>query len=90
MNAGDKLSQGEIAVIEPEKNENVVLALPKGRILTEVMPIVRKTGIEPEPAFHDPGARQLRFSTNISGRMGWLYTRRCFYCNKCTTRKLAT
>ena len=67
MNAGGKLSRGEIAVIDPDKNETLVLALPKGRILTEVMPIVRKTGIEPEPAFHDPGARQLRFSTNISG-----------------------
>ena len=67
MNAGDKLSRGEIAVIDPDKNENLVLALPKGRILNEVMSIVRKTGIEPEPAFNDPGARQLRFSTNISG-----------------------
>lgn len=48
-------------------NENLVLALPKGRILKEVMPIVRRAGIEPEAAFDDPSARQLRFSTNITG-----------------------
>ena len=54
-------------MIELDKNETLVLALPKGRILEEVMPIVRKTGIEPEPAFNDPNARQLRFSTNVTG-----------------------
>jgi len=45
-------------------DEKLVLALPKGRILTEVMPIVRAAGIEPEPAFDDKDNRQLRFSTN--------------------------
>jgi ATP phosphoribosyltransferase len=45
-------------------NEKLVLALPKGRILTEVMPIVRAAGIEPEPAFDDKDSRQLRFFTN--------------------------
>ena len=44
--------------------EKIVLALPKGRILKEVMPIVRRAGIEPEQAFDDADARQLRFSTN--------------------------
>lgn len=44
--------------------EKLVLALPKGRILTEVMPIVRAAGIEPEPAFDDKDSRQLRFTTN--------------------------
>ncbi len=47
------------------RNEKLVLALPKGRILKEVMPLVRHAGIEPEPAFDDEKARQLRFSTNI-------------------------
>lgn len=42
----------------------LVLALPKGRILDEVMPIVRRAGIEPEAAFDDPGSRQLSFATN--------------------------
>jgi ATP phosphoribosyltransferase len=41
-----------------------VLALPKGRILDEAMPLVRAAGIEPEPAFDDPRSRALRFSTN--------------------------
>jgi ATP phosphoribosyltransferase len=43
----------------------MVLALPKGRILKEVMPMVRSAGIEPEAAFDDDSARQLRFTTNI-------------------------
>ncbi len=48
-----------------QRNEKLVLALPKGRILKEVMPMVRSAGIEPEAAFDDDKARQLRFSTNI-------------------------
>jgi ATP phosphoribosyltransferase len=47
------------------RNEKLVLALPKGRILKEVMPLVRHVGIEPELAFDDENARQLRFKTNI-------------------------
>lgn len=46
-------------------DDKLVLALPKGRILEEAMPLVRAAGIEPEPAFDDPGARQLRFATNL-------------------------
>jgi len=44
--------------------EKLVLALPKGRILKEVMPLVRAAGIEPEAAFDDDGVRRLRFQTN--------------------------
>lgn len=44
-----------------------ILALPKGRILDEVMPLLRRAGIEPEPAFDDPKSRALRFGTNIPG-----------------------
>jgi len=51
--------------VNAQSNEKLVLALPKGRILTEVMPVVRGAGIEPEPAFDDANARQLRFTTNI-------------------------
>ena len=43
----------------------LVLALPKGRILDEAMPLVRRAGIEPEPAFDDPDSRALRFRTNL-------------------------
>ncbi len=47
-----------------QANQPLVLALPKGRILGQVMPIVRGAGIEPESAFDDPEARQLNFATN--------------------------
>ncbi len=45
-------------------NDPIVLALPKGRILKEVMPLLRHAGIEPEPAFADEESRQLQFATN--------------------------
>ncbi len=45
-------------------SEDLVIALPKGRILKEVMPLVRAVGIEPEPAFDDPNSRLLHFKTN--------------------------
>jgi ATP phosphoribosyltransferase len=51
----------------PSANENLVLALPKGRILEEVMPVVRCVGIRPEPAFDEPDDRRLRFATNVDG-----------------------
>ena len=46
-------------------NEKLLLALPKGRILQDVMPVVRAAGIEPEPAFGEPDDRRLRFATNL-------------------------
>jgi ATP phosphoribosyltransferase len=48
-------------------NETLVLALPKGRILEEVMPVLDRARIEIEPAFADPDSRQLRFKTNDPG-----------------------
>ncbi len=45
--------------------DRIILALPKGRILDEAMPLVRAAGIEPEPDFDDPKSRKLRFSTNL-------------------------
>jgi ATP phosphoribosyltransferase len=45
-------------------NQPLVLALPKGRILKELTPLMARAGIEPEPAFHDEASRQLRFATN--------------------------
>jgi ATP phosphoribosyltransferase len=45
--------------------QKLVFALPKGRILSEAMPLLRGAGIEPEAAFDDPACRQLRFTTNI-------------------------
>jgi ATP phosphoribosyltransferase len=45
----------------------LIMALPNGRILGEVMPLLRRIGVEPEPAFNDPSTRQLRFRTNKPG-----------------------
>jgi ATP phosphoribosyltransferase len=48
--------------------ENVlILALPNGRILGEVMPLLRHLGVVPEPSFDDPESRQLRFVTSTPG-----------------------
>lgn len=45
----------------------LVLAVPKGRILKEALPLLRAVGIEPEAAFHDDASRALRFATNVPG-----------------------
>jgi len=50
---------------EITSNEKLVLALPKGRILEEVMPLVRAAGIEPEPDFDNPKSRKLKFETSV-------------------------
>src|SRR5690606_32598178 len=42
----------------------LVMALPKGRILKEVMPLLLAAGIEPEPEFADENSRKLRFATS--------------------------
>ncbi|QQS14952.1 MAG: ATP phosphoribosyltransferase [Rhodospirillales bacterium] len=42
----------------------LVIAVPKGRILSEAAPVLHAAGIEPEPAFHDESSRALRFATN--------------------------
>ena len=47
-------------------NSNFTIALPKGRILDVVLPILTKVGIEPEAAFFDKKDRRLRFNSNIS------------------------
>ena len=51
--------------MDKSNKKKLVLALPKGRILKELMPIVKRAGIKPEAAFDDPDARQLSFATNI-------------------------
>ena len=51
----------------PNDDRGIVLALPKGRILGEVMPLVRRAGIVPEPAFDDPSSRRLIFETDQPG-----------------------
>jgi len=44
--------------------DSFILAVPKGRILQEAMPLFSRIGLTPEPAFYDEGSRQLRFATN--------------------------
>lgn len=46
------------------RNDKLILAVPKGRILDEAVPLLRAAGIAPEPAFEDPESRLLRFTTN--------------------------
>ena len=41
----------------------LVMALPKGRILEEALPLLRRAGMVPEPDFAREESRQLRFST---------------------------
>ena len=45
----------------------LVMALPKGRILEEALPLLRRAGIVPEPDFAREDSRQLRFSTDLRG-----------------------
>ncbi len=44
--------------------QKLILALPKGRILKELLPLLDKCGIVPEAAFSDENSRLLRFTTN--------------------------
>ena len=46
-------------------NEQIVLALPKGRILDDLRPILGRAGIDPGPAFDDSRSRLLKFETNV-------------------------
>ena len=42
----------------------MVMAVPKGRILAEAIPLLRRAGIVPEPGFADEDDRRLRFATD--------------------------
>lgn len=48
-------------------NEPLVFAVPKGRILSELRPLLTRAGLQPEAAFDDRGHRGLRFATNHPG-----------------------
>jgi ATP phosphoribosyltransferase len=45
----------------------IVIAVPKGRILAEALPILASAGIVPEAAFGDENSRALRFATQDPG-----------------------
>ena len=46
--------------------KKIILAVPKGRILEELEPLLKKIKIIPEPDFFDEKSRKLTFSTNFS------------------------
>ena len=46
-------------------NHNFTIALPKGRILEVVLPILKKVGIQPEKSFFDDKDRKLKFKSNV-------------------------
>lgn len=48
-------------------DSSLVMALPKGRILKEVLPLLARAGIQPEDEFHNDNSRKLRFATNHPG-----------------------
>ena len=47
------------------KAGGLVLALPKGRILVEALPVLRAAGIEVDSDLADEKSRKLSFSTNL-------------------------
>ena len=47
-------------------NHNFTIALPKGRILDVVLPILKRVGIEPEKSFFDEKDRKLMFKSNVN------------------------
>ncbi len=46
-------------------NDNLRFAVPRGRILDELLPVLARAGIEPEASFHDGKERKLEFETNV-------------------------
>lgn len=53
------------AAAEAASDEAITMALPKGRILKQLRPLLSHVGIEPEPEFDKDDSRLLRFGTNI-------------------------
>ncbi len=51
------------AALEPHSTAPLILALPKGRILSECGPLLARAGIVPAPDYADEDSRRLRFPT---------------------------
>lgn len=47
------------------QSSQLIMALPKGRILEEVLPLLDKAGIKLDDSFYDKDCRELSFATNI-------------------------
>lgn len=52
------------AAFAPDTATPLILALPKGRILTECAPLLHRAGIHPGNGWNDEGSRHLRFPTD--------------------------
>ena len=53
--------------LAPEDASPVILAVPKGRILAELGPVLAGAGIDPDPDYADEDSRRLRFPTDDPG-----------------------
>ena len=49
------------------RSETLILAVPKGRILEELVPLLEKANIFPEKSFFNSEDRKLLFNSNIKG-----------------------
>lgn len=47
--------------------KNLTIAVPKGRILEELLPVFARAGITLHKSFYDEGSRALFFDTNVPG-----------------------
>jgi len=56
--------KGQTADPASPLQDKLVIAVPKGRILKELVPLLSEAGVVPEPDFHDPDSRALRFATS--------------------------
>lgn len=43
----------------------ITLAVPKGRILEELQPLMARAGVKPEPDFFNENSRKLQFATDV-------------------------
>ena len=50
-----------------EAGDTMILALPKGRILSELGPVLARAGLAPAADYADEDSRRLRFETNHPG-----------------------
>lgn len=57
--------RADIPCMAGDAADGLVLALPKGRILDELRPLLEHAGIVLEPAFDDPSSRALRFASSV-------------------------
>lgn len=55
-----------MTVTDKKETQKLILAVPKGRIVNQLMPIFKAVGLQLEPAFFDGADRRLRFVTNCA------------------------